>query len=56
MHDKVTVRTRICVPIFSNCDNVKLQNDSVTLTFEVETEFLDVTHRLNVVDIYAQLF
>jgi hypothetical protein len=26
-----------CVPINSNCDNVKLQIVSVTLTFEVET-------------------
>jgi hypothetical protein len=51
MHDKVTVRTRLSVPINSNCDNVKLQNVNVTLTFEVETWFLDATHRLDVVDI-----
>jgi hypothetical protein len=37
MHDKVTARTQLCVPINSNCDNVKLQNVNVTLTFEVET-------------------
>jgi hypothetical protein len=37
MHDKVTARTQLCVPINSNCDNVKIQNVSVTLTFEVET-------------------
>jgi hypothetical protein len=30
------------VPIYSNCDNVKLQNDSVTLTFEV----IDVTESI----------
>jgi hypothetical protein len=53
MHDKVTVRTRMCVPIYSYCDNVKLQNDGVTLTFEVGTWFLDATHRLDVVDICA---
>jgi hypothetical protein len=56
MHDKVTVQTRICIPVNSNCDNVKLQNDSVTLTFEVGTWFLDVTHCLDVVDICAKLF
>jgi hypothetical protein len=56
MHDKVTVRTRMCVPIYSNCDNVKLQNDSVTLTFDVGTWFLDATHCLVVVDICAKLF
>jgi hypothetical protein len=56
MHDKVTVRTHYCVPIYSNWDNVKLQNDSVTLTFEVGMWFLDVTHRLDVVDICAKLF
>jgi hypothetical protein len=56
MNDKVTVRTRMCVPIYSNCDNVKLQKESVILTFEAETSFLDATHRLDVVDIYAQLF
>jgi hypothetical protein len=50
MHDKVTVRTQMCVPIFSHWDNVKLQNDSVTLTFEVGMWFLDATHRLDVVD------
>jgi hypothetical protein len=53
MHDKVTAWTRVLVPINFNCDNVKLQNVSVTLTFEVETLFLDATHRLDVVDIYA---
>jgi hypothetical protein len=56
MHDKVTARTRLCVLIYSNCDNVKLQNVSVTLTFEVGTWFLDATHRLDVVDICAKLF
>jgi hypothetical protein len=56
MHDKVTVRARMCVPIYSNCDNVKLQNDRVTLTFEVGTWFLDTTHCLVVVDICAKLF
>jgi hypothetical protein len=55
MQAKVTVRTRMCVPIYSNCDNVKLQNDSVTLTFEVGTWFLDATHRLGLVDICANL-
>jgi hypothetical protein len=55
MHDKVTAGTRLCVPINSNCDNVKLQNDSVTFTFEVGTWFLDAT-RLDVVDICAKLF
>jgi hypothetical protein len=56
MQDKVTARTRMCVPIYSNCDNVKLQNDSVTFTFEVGTWFLNATHRLDVVDICAKLF
>jgi hypothetical protein len=56
MHDKVTVRTRMCVPIYSNCDKVKLQNYSVTLTFEVRTWFLDATYRLDVVHICAKLF
>jgi hypothetical protein len=56
MHDKVTVRTRLCVPISSYCDNVKLQNDSVTLTFEVGMWFFDATHCLDVVDICAKLF
>jgi hypothetical protein len=37
-----TVQTRKCVHIYSNCDNVKLQNDSATLTFEVGMWFLDV--------------
>jgi hypothetical protein len=37
----------MCVPIYSNCDNVKLQNDSVTLTFEKGMWFLDATHRLD---------
>jgi hypothetical protein len=35
---------------------VKLQNDSMTLTFEVGTWLLNATHRLDVVDICAQLF
>jgi hypothetical protein len=56
MHGKVTVQTRMCVPIYSNCDNVKLQNDNVTLTFEEGTRFLDATHRLDVVDICAKFF
>jgi hypothetical protein len=46
----------MCVPIYSNWDNVKLQNDSVTLTFEVGRWFLDATHSLDVVDICAKLF
>jgi hypothetical protein len=46
----------MCVLIYSNCDNVKLQNDIVTLTFEVGTLFLDATHRVDVVDICAKLF
>jgi hypothetical protein len=54
--DKVTVRTPMCVPINSICDNVKLQNVSVTLTFVVGTLFLDETHCLDVVDICANLF
>jgi hypothetical protein len=44
------------ININSNCDNVKLQNDSVTLTFEVGTQFLDMTHFLDMVDICAMLF
>jgi hypothetical protein len=56
MHDKVTVRTRMCVPIYSNCDNVKLQNDSVALTFEVGTWFVDAAQRLDVEHICAKLF
>jgi hypothetical protein len=36
MHDKITARTQLCVPINSNCDNEKLQNVSVALTFEVD--------------------
>jgi hypothetical protein len=47
MHDKVTVRTQMCVPINSDCDKVKLQNVSVTLTFEAG---------VGVLDIYAKLF
>jgi hypothetical protein len=46
----------MCVPIYSNCNNVKLQNDSVTLTFELGTWFLYGTHSLDVVDICAKLF
>jgi hypothetical protein len=45
-----------CVPINSNCDNVKLKYDSVTLTCKVWTWFLNAKHRLDVVDIYAKLF
>jgi hypothetical protein len=56
MHDKVIIRTRLCVPIYSNCDYMKLQNDSVTLTFETGTWFLDATHCLDMVDICAKLF
>jgi hypothetical protein len=48
MHDKVTVRKQMSVPINSNCDN-----SSVTLTFEVGTWALAETHHLDVVDIYA---
>jgi hypothetical protein len=49
MHDKVIVRSRVCVPIYSNCDYVNLQHDSVTLTFEAGTWFLDATDCLDVV-------
>jgi hypothetical protein len=46
-----------CVYLFTlNCNNVKFQNDSVTLTFEVGTWFLNATHHLDVVDICAKLF
>jgi hypothetical protein len=55
MYGKVTVWTRMSLAINSNCDNVNLQNISVTLTFDVGTWFLDATHRLDVVDIYAKL-
>jgi hypothetical protein len=55
MHDKVTVRTQMRVPIYCNCDNVKLQNDRMTLTVEVGTRFLDATQRLDMVDICAKL-
>jgi hypothetical protein len=44
------------VSINSNYDNVKLQNVSVTLTFEVGACILDTTHCLHVVDIGATLF
>jgi hypothetical protein len=37
----------LCIPINSYCDNVKLQNVSVTLTFDVGTSFLDATHCLD---------
>jgi hypothetical protein len=59
MYYTVTTRTRLCVPIYSICKNVKLQNDvtkSVTLTFKEGTWFLDPTHRLDVVDICAKQF
>jgi hypothetical protein len=58
MHDKLTAWTLLYVPINSNCDklNVKLQNDSVTLTFEVGTCFLDAKQHIDVVDICAILF
>jgi hypothetical protein len=56
MNDKVTVRTRMCVPINSNCDNVKLQYVSLTLTSELGARFFDATHRLDVVDIFSKLF
>jgi hypothetical protein len=55
MHDKVTV-TQMYVPINSYCNNMKLQNVSVTLTSEIGSWFLDATHRLDVVDICAKLF
>jgi hypothetical protein len=32
---------------------MKLQNASLTLTFKVGTQFLDATHRFDVVNIYA---
>jgi hypothetical protein len=35
---------------------VKLENVSVTMTFEVETWFLDATHCVDVVNICAKLF
>jgi hypothetical protein len=56
MHDNVNVWTQMCVPINSYCNNVKLQNVSVTMTFEVGTWFLDETHRHDGVDICAMLF
>jgi hypothetical protein len=56
MHDKVTVWTWVCVRINSNCDTVKIQNVSVTLTLQVGTWSLDVTHQFHMVDIYAKLF
>jgi hypothetical protein len=46
----------MCVPINSNCDHVKLQNVSVTLTFKVGKWFLNATHCFDVVDIFAKLF
>jgi hypothetical protein len=36
--------------------NVKLQNVSLTLAFEVGMCFFNATHSLDVVDIYAKLF
>jgi hypothetical protein len=51
-----TVRPQLCVPIYSYCDNVKLQNDSVTLTFKVGTLFLDATQCCHEIDICAKLF
>jgi hypothetical protein len=56
MHDKLAVRTRMYVPINSNCDNVKLQTVSVILTFEVGTWSFDATNHLDLVDICAKLF
>jgi hypothetical protein len=56
MYDKVTVRTRMCVPSNSNCENVNFQTVSVTLTFEVGTWVLDATRRLDVVNICAKVF
>jgi hypothetical protein len=46
----------MCVPIYSNCNNMKLQNDNVTLNFEVGTWFLNATQCFDVVDICAKLF
>jgi hypothetical protein len=46
--------TNVCT--INSCDNVKLQNVSVTLTFEVRTWFFDASHCLDVVDIWAKLF
>jgi hypothetical protein len=43
----------MCVPIYSKCDNVKL--NTLTLTFEVGTWIMDATH-LAVVDICVKLF
>jgi hypothetical protein len=45
-----------CVLSKSYCENVYIQTLSVTLTFEIGTWVLNVTRRLNVVDIYAKLF
>jgi hypothetical protein len=55
MHDKVTVRQQMRVPINSYCNKVKIQNVSVTLTFEGGARLFDTTHYLYVVDICAKL-
>jgi hypothetical protein len=55
MHDKVVLRTRIFVPIISDCDSANLQNKSVIMTFEEGTWFLDVTQRCHVITICAKL-
>jgi hypothetical protein len=51
MHDKVTARKRMCVPMNYNYE---LQNGTVTLIFEVGTWLLDATHGLDVADVYAK--
>jgi hypothetical protein len=53
MHEKVIVRTQICIPIICNCDSVNLQNINVTLTFIKGTWFLDATQHCYVIDIGA---
>jgi hypothetical protein len=52
MHDKVIIRTRMCVPNIANCYSVNLKNlRSVTLTFEEGTWFLEATQHCHVIDI-----
>lgn len=54
MHDhKVTVWTHF-LPINSNCDNVKHENISVALIFEVGMQVLEGTNCLDVVHICAK--
>jgi hypothetical protein len=51
MHDKVTVRTRFCVPLNSYCEKVTLQTVRVTSTFEERTWVLDATYHYAVVEL-----